>query len=111
MDEDACGDVIVLPLYASLPPDQQVSPPQLTQRCSSLCFCSPDPLLPAWSFVLVCSINHVSGVLACIRLLLQPASSCVPIPSQHSQAGWGLVTPPILLRRHQIATVLPKAAR
>lgn len=24
MDESECGDVIVLPLYASLPPDQQV---------------------------------------------------------------------------------------
>ena len=29
MDEDECGDVIVLPLYAALPPDQQVPPPQL----------------------------------------------------------------------------------
>lgn len=31
MDEEECGDAIVLPLYAALPPDQQVgSPPAET---------------------------------------------------------------------------------
>ena len=36
MDEDECGDVIVLPLYASLPPDQQVPPPQLQDAIAVL---------------------------------------------------------------------------
>ena len=31
MDEGECGDVIVLPLYASLPPDQQVREQLMTR--------------------------------------------------------------------------------
>lgn len=34
MDPEECGDVVVLPLYAALPPDQQVR--ELTQQGSIL---------------------------------------------------------------------------
>jgi len=57
MGSDECGDAVVLPLYAALPPDQQVPPPPY--------FLPPNLLMQ--TFIYITAVLNMSILEQCQR--------------------------------------------